>query len=93
MHADAVATLPPDAVWLASSAMYPHQAFRVGGAAWGMQFHPEASPHTVLGWAVREPDIDMTAMSGQLRARERDVLAGGRALARRFGSLVTPRRH
>jgi len=34
--------LPPDAVLLASSAQYPHQAFRVGRRAWGLQFHVEA---------------------------------------------------
>jgi GMP synthase (glutamine-hydrolysing) len=92
MHADAVAALPPDAVWLASSAMYPHQAFRVGDAAWGVQFHPEASPDTLLGWAARQPDIDMSAMSGQLRSRARDLPTGGHALARRFGSVVSARR-
>jgi GMP synthase (glutamine-hydrolysing) len=91
MHADAVTALPPDAVWLASSAMYPHQAFRVGAAAWGVQFHPEASPDTVMRWAAPLPDDDKAAVSEQLRARADEAMAGGRALARGFASLAAGR--
>ena len=40
-HWDAVTELPPAAVLLASSPRYPHQAFRVGERAWGLQFHVE----------------------------------------------------
>ncbi|MFE2056548.1 methyltransferase domain-containing protein [Streptomyces sp. NPDC059446] len=40
-HGDGV-ELPDGAVSLAARARYPAQAFRVGGAAWGLQFHPEA---------------------------------------------------
>lgn len=34
-------TLPPGAVLLASSDRYPHQAFRLGPRAWGLQCHVE----------------------------------------------------
>jgi GMP synthase (glutamine-hydrolysing) len=38
-----VLTLPPGAEVLAKNAFEPHQAFRVGRVAWGVQFHPEYS--------------------------------------------------
>lgn len=39
--------LPPGAVLLASSDAYPHQAFRLGAAAWGLQFHLEVDAAAV----------------------------------------------
>ncbi|MBB5791577.1 type 1 glutamine amidotransferase [Jiangella mangrovi] len=88
MHADAVAELPPGAVWLGSSAMYPHQAFRVGAAAWGVQFHPEVSEPTFAGWAAEHPDVDSTAVVGELVARDAEVAAAGQQLATRFAAIV-----
>ena len=52
-HRDEVVALPPDAVHLATSAACPHQAFRVGERAWGVQFHPEASADRLARW---DPD-------------------------------------
>ncbi len=43
-------TLPPGAVHLATSAMTPIQAFRVGRAAYGIQFHFEAGTELVASW-------------------------------------------
>lgn len=43
VHAQSVLALPPGATLLAHSAMEPHQAFRIGRCAWGVQFHPEFS--------------------------------------------------
>jgi GMP synthase-like glutamine amidotransferase len=40
-HGDTV-VLPEAAALLASSSLYPNQAFRVGRRAWGVQFHVEA---------------------------------------------------
>lgn len=59
-HRDEISTLPPGAVLLASSAAYPHQAFRVGPVAWGVQFHLEAPPEMVRGWA-RDTDEEVRA--------------------------------
>ena len=85
MHADAVVDLPPGAVWLASSPRYPHQAFRVGERAWGVQFHPEVSQATFDTWAVEDLDAAGAAYaSAQLRDRWDEVSAGGRSLAERF---------
>jgi GMP synthase-like glutamine amidotransferase len=43
--------LPAGAVHLASSSRCPNQAFRVGAAAWGTQFHPEMDRELVKSWA------------------------------------------
>ncbi|MDO8273474.1 MAG: glutamine amidotransferase [Gammaproteobacteria bacterium] len=40
-HLQSVLTLPAAATLLASSAHDPHQCFRIGKSAWGVQFHPE----------------------------------------------------
>lgn len=40
-HSQTVLSLPEGAVHLARNAFEPHHAFRVGKAAWGVQFHPE----------------------------------------------------
>jgi len=45
--------LPPGAVRLASSALYPNQAYRIGERCWGMQFHVEIDRPMLLEW-IRE---------------------------------------
>lgn len=87
MHADAVVDLPAGAVWLASSRLYPYQAFRVG-SAWGLQFHPEASEETFGAWADEHDDVDTRAVVAQFRERSAPVEAGGRAIAEAFVALV-----
>jgi len=67
-HLDVVTELPAGAALLASSTRYPHQAFRVGDAAWGTQFHIETTPQTVRRWA--QADADLLA-----RDHDWDVLA------------------
>lgn len=47
---------PPGARRLARSELAPNQAFRVDGAeAWGIQFHPEATPDLWELWIARHP--------------------------------------
>ncbi len=53
-HYDVVSTLPPGAVLLLSSMGYPHQAWRQGPAAWGLQFHLETSAADLREWARTE---------------------------------------
>lgn len=48
--------LPEGAVWLARSEVAPHQAFRFGRCAWGLQFHVELTPAELDLW-LREPDM------------------------------------
>jgi len=87
MHADAVVDLPRGAVWLASSAMYPYQAFRIG-SAWGVQFHPEAGADTLRAWADGYDDVDTDAVLAAFAERETEVSATGRALAESFAAHV-----
>ncbi len=42
--------LPEGAVLLASSAVTPHQAFRLGRHAYGLQFHLEITPELLTEW-------------------------------------------
>jgi GMP synthase-like glutamine amidotransferase len=53
-HYDVVSTLPPGAVLLLSSTGYPHQAWRIGSAAWGLQFHIEPSAADLRAWGRSE---------------------------------------
>lgn len=53
-HYDVVSTLPPGAVLLLSSTGYPHQAWRIGSAAWALQFHIEPSAEDLRGWGRSE---------------------------------------
>jgi GMP synthase-like glutamine amidotransferase len=50
-HVDAIVRLPAGAHWLAGSERCPYQAFRVGEAAWGVQFHPESGPERIAQWS------------------------------------------
>lgn len=57
---------------LASSDLYPHQAFRFGERAYGLQFHVEITaslaghwgPHLPTGVVVRAPDIAHISRAG-----------------------------
>jgi GMP synthase-like glutamine amidotransferase len=91
-HVDVIEKLPPDAVWLATSTRCPHQAFRIGRTAWGLQFHPEASAANVEDWnddgiATRGFDPDEVKQ----RTRDADPVAAPhwRGMARRFAAVVT----
>ena len=47
--------LPSGAVLLASSGKFPHQAFRSGGTAYGLQFHCELNAGLTAAWRPRLP--------------------------------------
>lgn len=71
-HWDEVLALPPGATLLAGSPAYPHQAFRVGDAAWGLQFHPEARPSMVARWAEQDA-AEVAAAGADARAAAGDA--------------------
>jgi GMP synthase (glutamine-hydrolysing) len=94
MHDDMVKTLPETAVWLGHSGMYPHQAFRIGPCAWGVQFHPEVSLAGYREWVSARAGTDPVALrrmgrgAADFQRLDDDVVAGISVLARRFADLV-----
>lgn len=44
--------IPAGGILLASSTACPHQAFRVGDSAWGVQFHPEVTEEIIRCWCA-----------------------------------------
>lgn len=96
MHRDAIVSLPTDAVWLAESQMYPHQAYRVGPRAWGIQFHPEVSLDRFRQWAEHLGDDIETINRMQRGTAEFAAMAGSVAdasheLATSFASILRQR--
>ncbi|MGZ3404813.1 MAG: type 1 glutamine amidotransferase, partial [Polyangia bacterium] len=81
-HSDTFA-LPAGATLLASSARYPHQAFRAGARSFGVQFHPECDRATRIDWA-RRGGLDESALAGDDALDARGV-AFGRALLQLVG--------
>lgn len=53
--------IPAGAARLASSELYPNQAFRYGGVAYAFQFHIEVSEQIIYDWMAGE-DIDMNKL-------------------------------
>jgi GMP synthase-like glutamine amidotransferase len=62
-HLDEITELPVGAVLLAASTNYPHQAFRLGDAAWGLQFHIECDIEMLAAWV--SDNLDVLAELGQ----------------------------
>ncbi|WP_329454279.1 type 1 glutamine amidotransferase [Streptomyces sp. NBC_01497] len=91
-HGDTM-DLPPGAVLLASCDRYAAQAFRVGAAAWGLQFHIEVDGPAVDVFAANFPE-DAATVPG-LRAETPAALAAlaphRDALLARFADLVAAR--
>jgi GMP synthase-like glutamine amidotransferase len=56
-HLDEITELPAGAVLLAASTQYPHQAFRLGSRAWGVQFHPECDTAMVADWVAGSGEL------------------------------------
>lgn len=94
-HYDAVTKLPDDTAVLAGSVLYPHQAFRVGELAWGVQFHPEATVEMVTEWAVQDAASvrglgrEPADVAAELAAADPRLAAAGESLAQRFAAIVT----
>jgi GMP synthase (glutamine-hydrolysing) len=78
---------PAGARVLAQSALAPNQAFRIDGAeAWGIQFHPEATPELWELWIARHPDevreagVDVDALRASVYKGAEESLAVRAAL-------------
>ena len=87
--------LPPDAVALAHGRADALQAYRLGEATWGVQFHPEVTPEIVDPWIAehaRDGDIDDEAgLREEVRAGMPRWMAFGRGLCGRFLDVAATR--
>lgn len=93
-HSDTF-TLPEGATHLAHSATARHQAFRIGRATYGTQFHFEANRSVVQDWTRTFPEVTdrmspgWTTRHAELaRTRGLEADAHGLALARAWVSLI-----
>jgi GMP synthase (glutamine-hydrolysing) len=92
VHWQSALRLPDGAVRLAASAHEPVHAFRVGGNAWGLQFHPEFDADAMRGYidmladGLRKEGTDPVAL--RERVAPTDAAA---ALLGRFARIVEAR--
>ncbi len=75
-------SLPPGSVHLAATRAYPHQAFRAGARAYGLQFHVEMTAALADGWRSFLPDGVVLEPSDLSR-----VETTGRRILQRFVDL------
>lgn len=92
---DVVDNLPDSTVVLASAPDGSVQAARFGPRAWGVQFHPEATPEIFRGWAEHRatdaawPLEALHTAADEFSRREAEVAAGWEPLAERFAHILT----
>lgn len=93
-HSDTF-TLPQGATHLAQSATARHQAFRIGRATYGTQFHFEASRTVVQDWTRTFPDLTdrmspgwTTRQPELARTRGQEADQHGLTLARAWVALI-----
>ena len=72
--------LPQGAVLLASSPLFPNQAFRYSDRVYALQFHIEVTPGIVTGWLRNEKGIDVPLID----KRSREIYAPYRVRAGGF---------
>jgi GMP synthase-like glutamine amidotransferase len=73
-------------VLLAASTYYPHQAFRVGDRAWGIQFHIETDTAMFTNWASGLEDAERLVKA--VDERQEDVREVWQPFAARFADLA-----
>ncbi|MFI6326465.1 type 1 glutamine amidotransferase [Nonomuraea sp. NPDC050556] len=84
-HQDAMTTLPEGAVRLMTGAIYPNQAYRLGGRAWAVQFHPEATPDIFTSWTTAS---GLQGYDEAVKEAEPRLVAAWRPMAEAFGEIV-----
>lgn len=76
--------LPVGSVLLASSQIYPHQAFRFGPLAYGLQFHVEPNGDTWSRWKEHLPP----GLLEDTEQQRREIGQAGRKIISNFFDLV-----
>lgn len=92
-HEDEITELPRNAVLLAASTRYPHQAFRMGDRAWGLQFHIECDTAMIADWSrdstlLAELGYDPEVVVDACDRRMADVEEAWQPFAARFAALA-----
>lgn len=88
-HSQSVLQLPAGATLLARNGFEPHQAFRVGKNAWGVQFHPEANAAATKSYIenlsadVKSADLDPDRLINQIEETPYSA-----SILKRFGELI-----
>ncbi len=83
-HNDSFA-LPSGARLLAMSATCPHQAFRYGDVAYGLQFHPEVDEQIVAAWSTAAGESGQrAALTGSFRGATSPYYAVSRQILLNF---------
>ncbi|WP_432829667.1 type 1 glutamine amidotransferase [Dactylosporangium sp. CA-092794] len=96
-HHDEIVELPMNATLLAASTHYPIQAYRIGGAAWGLQFHIECDLEMFASWAMDgvgtlgELGIDAVELLERVDAALDDVAEVWKPFAERFAAVALGR--
>lgn len=96
-HWEEMHELPPGSVLLAGSARYPHQAFRVGSSAWGVQGHPEVTPAIAAAWGREDSPLLQAAgrsageLVAELDTATDELVRTWRPVAQAFAALVARR--
>jgi GMP synthase (glutamine-hydrolysing) len=89
-HSQSVLELPPQARLLAWSDREPHQAFKVGDNAWGLQFHPEFDVEIVRAYTNHyQEKLRQTGPDPARLLRESQETPYGSEILRRFTEHIT----
>ena len=89
-HRDRVSRLPDGAELLAASDACPIQAFRIGSAAWGVQFHPEAPVTRLNQWdasSLRKEGLDLGALQASAAEYETELTSASRRILANFVAI------
>jgi GMP synthase-like glutamine amidotransferase len=87
-HRDAITRLPDGAVPLLTGTRYPHQAYRLGRAAWAVQFHPEATPEIFAAWTSGSGLADERELNDAVRTAAAEMAATWRPMTEAFARIV-----
>lgn len=88
-HRQSVIELPENAVLLASNDFEPHQAFRIGTCAWGVQFHPEFTADIMRAYlTVQTPVLMAEGLSPETLTAGVEPSGHASALLQRFSDIV-----
>ncbi len=90
-HDDVVSVLPPGATLLLTSPGYPHQAWRQGDAAWGIQFHIETHAADLRAWAAADHQPETLRFGSLLDSAAETMAEVWRGFAERFVELAAGR--